>query len=60
MLSWKQLSMRKQKKEVIKPVEVEKPKVKKEEDLPVWNFPLQQRSIKAKTLEEALKKLEEK
>mgnify|MGYP001080587405 FL=1 len=52
--------MKKEKKEVIKPVEVEKPKVKKEEDLPVWNFPLQQRSIKAKTLEEALKKLEEK
>jgi len=46
--------MRKQKKEA------EKPKKIKEEDLPVWNFPLQQRSIKAKTLEEALKKLEEK
>ncbi len=46
----------KEKKEYIQP-QVEK---QNEEDLPVWNFPLQQRSVKAKTLEEALKKLNKK
>lgn len=53
--------MKKEKKEEVIQPKVEKQVVEKqqiEEDLPTWNFPLQQRSIKAKTLEEALKKLE--
>lgn len=40
--------------------EIKKEKVKKEvpeEKLPMWNFPLKQRSVRAKTLAEAIKKV---
>lgn len=52
--------MKKEVKEVQK--EVEKPKVEqvKEEELSLFTFPLQQRSIRAKTLQEALSKLNKK
>ncbi len=55
--------MKKVEKEVQKEVEqpkVEQPKVEKEEELSLFTFPLQQRSIRAKTLQEALSKLNKK